>query len=193
MKGDFEATTSLTFAHLNHKGINGILAGNSFIHGGESFFFNSFTADCISHASLKPGGAAPVAPSAIKPEGEAMTYEGIRPFVEPRALKAEEIPAIKEQFRRGAENGREAGFDGVELHAASGYLLDQFLRHGSNQRTDQHGGSLENPARLLFEVTEAVVSVLGDGDAPLNYPDPATFYGGNERGYTDYPFLSSAK
>jgi len=234
-----------------------------------------------------------------------MTYKGPRPFVEPRALKAEEIPGIIEQFRRGAENAREAGFDGVELHAANGYLLDQFLRDSSNKRTDQYGGGVENRARFLFGVTEAVVNVLGDGrvgirispenpfnsisdsnsellfshvaeglnrfplaylhvveidlsnptvfngalnpitqklrgifkgtyitnggydrdraervlergdadlvsfgllflanpdlperfskDAPLNEPDPTTFYGGDERGYTDYPFLSSAK
>jgi N-ethylmaleimide reductase len=234
-----------------------------------------------------------------------MTYKGPQPFVEPRALETEEIPGILEQFRRGAENAREAGFDGIELHAANGYLFDQFLRDSSNQRTDQYGGGVENRARLLFEVTEAVVNVLGDGrvgirispenpfndisdsnsevlfshvaeglnrfplaylhvveidlsnptdfngglnpitqklrgiykgtyitnggydrdraervlergdadlvsfgrlflanpdlperfkkGAPLNEPDEATFYGGDEKGYTDYPFVSSAK
>jgi N-ethylmaleimide reductase len=130
---------------------------------GGLIFLQLFHCGRISHPSLQPGGAAPVAPSAIKPKGEAMTYKGPRPFVEPRALQKEEVAGIVEQFRRGAENAREAGFDGVELHAANGYLLDQFLRDGSNQRTDQYGGSVENRARFLFEVTEAVVNVWGEG------------------------------
>ncbi|UCG20993.1 MAG: alkene reductase [Deltaproteobacteria bacterium] len=272
---------------------------------GGLIFLQLFHCGRISHPSLQPGGAIPVAPSAVKPEGEAMTYIGPSPFVEPRALETEEIPGIVEQFRRGAENAREAGFDGVELHAANGYLLDQFLRDGSNQRTDQYGGSEENRTRFLFQVIEAVVNVLGDGrvgirispenpfndisdsnsevlfshvaqglnrfplaylhaveidltnptdysaslnpltqklrgiykgvymtnggydrdraervlergdadlvsfgrlflanpdlperfkkGAPLNEPDERTFYGGDEKGYTDYPFLDSAK
>ena len=272
---------------------------------GGLIFLQLFHCGRISHPSLQPGGAAPVAPSAIKPTGEAMTYTGPRPFVEPRALEREEIAGIVEHFRRGAENAREAGFDGVELHAANGYLLDQFLRDGSNQRRDQYGGSVENRTRFLFAVTEAVVNVLGDGrvgirispenpfndisdsnsellfshiaqglnrfplaylhvveidlanpgdfsaslnpitkklrgiykgtymtnggygrdraervlergdadlvsfgrlflanpdlperfkkDSPFNDPDETTFYGGDERGYTDYPFLDSAK
>jgi len=272
---------------------------------GGLIFLQLFHCGRISHPSLQPGGVTPVAPSAIKPEGESMTYKGPRPFVEPRALEVDEISGIVEQFRRGAENAREAGFDGVELHAANGYLLDQFLRNGTNQRNDQYGGSVEHRARFLFEVTEAVVNVVGDGrvgvrispenpfnsisdsdsealfshvaeglnrfplaylhvveinlsnptvyngglnsitqklrgvfkgtymtnggydkdraervlergdadlvsfghlflanpdlperfsnNAPLNDPDPTTFYGGNERGYTDYPFLSSAR
>lgn len=272
---------------------------------GGLIFLQLFHCGRISHPSLQPGGAAPVAPSPIKPKGEAMTYKGPRPFVEPRALKTEEIPGIIEQFRRGAENAREAGFDGVELHAANGYLIDQFLRDGANQRRDQYGGSVDNRARFLFEVTEAAINVLGDGrvgvrispenpfndmhdsnseslfshlaeglnrfplaylhvveidlfnpavyngalnpitqkvrgifkgtyitnggydrnmaervlergdadlvsfgrlflanpdlperfckDAPLNEPDPNTFYGGDEKGYTDYPFVASAK
>ena len=129
---------------------------------GGLIFLQLFHCGRVSHPSLQPEGAAPVAPSAIKPEGEAMTYAGPQPFVEPRALEAEEIAGIVEQFRQGAENAREAGFDGVELHAANGYLLDQFLRDGTNQRTDQYGGSVENRARFLFEVTEAVVNVWGE-------------------------------
>lgn len=272
---------------------------------GGLIFLQLFHCGRISHPSLQPGGAAPVAPSPIKPKGEAMTYKGPRPFVEPRALKTEEIPGIIEQFRRGAENAREADFDGVELHAANGYLIDQFLRDGANQRRDQYGGSVDNRARFLFEVTEAAINVLGDGrvgvrispenpfndmydsnseslfshlaeglnrfplaylhvveidlfnpavyngalnpitqkvrgifkgtyitnggydrnmaervlergdadlvsfgrlflanpdlperfckGAPLNEPDPNTFYGGDEKGYTDYPFVASAK
>ena len=272
---------------------------------GGVIFLQLFHCGRISHPSLQPGGATPVAPSAIKPKGEAMTYRGPRPFVEPRALKTEEIPEIVEQFRRGTENAREAGFDGVELHAANGYLIDQFLRDGTNQRRDQYGGEVNNRARFLLEVTEAVINVMGDGrvgvhispenpfndmydsnseslfshlaeglnrfplaylhvveidlsnsaafngalnpitqkvrgifkgtymtnggydrnmaervlergdadlvsfgrlflanpdlperfskDVPLNEPNPNTFYGGDEKGYTDYPFVALAK
>lgn len=113
----------------------------------------------ISHPSLQPGGELPVAPSAIRPAGEAMTYEGPKPFVTPRALATDEIPGIVEQFRMGAENARQAGFDGVEVHAGNGYLLDQFLRDGTNHRQDRYGGSLMNRARLLHDVVEAVAEV----------------------------------
>jgi N-ethylmaleimide reductase len=130
---------------------------------GGLIFLQLFHCGRISHPSLQPGGALPVAPSAIKPAGRAMTYRGPRPFVVPRPLATEEIPGVVEQFRQGAENAREAGFDGVELHAANGYLLDQFLRDGTNNRTDQYGGSVENRARLLFDVTDAVVNVWGEG------------------------------
>lgn len=255
----------------------------------------------ISHPSLQPEGALPVAPSAIAPKGEAATYEGPKPFVTPRALRTDEIPAIIEQYRNGARHAQEAGFDGVEIHGANGYLLDQFLRDGTNKRNDKYGGSVENRARLHLEVTEAATSVWGadrvgvrlspsgtfndmydsnpeatfgylveklnrfglaylhildtlEGDirhgaitvplsnlrkiykgmlminggydkvrgneiiasgdadlvsfaqlfianpdlparfakdAPLNKPDPSTFYGGDEKGYTDYPFLDA--
>lgn len=115
----------------------------------------------ISHPSLQPGGALPVAPSAIRPEGDAFTYEGPKPFVTPRALETQEIPGIVAQYRQGARNALDAGFDGVEIHAANGYLLDQFLRDGSNHRTDAYGGSVEHRARLLLEVVDAVTSVWG--------------------------------
>lgn len=248
----------------------------------------------ISHPSLQPGGGLPVAPSAIRPAGEAFTLTGLQPFVTPRALETHEISGIVDDFRKAAINAVAAGFDGVEIHAANGYLIDQFLRDGSNHRSDHYGGSPENRARFLLEVTDAVVGVWGanrvgvrlspvskfndmadsdpqrtfecaaqalnrlkpaylhviemDGDgknfnfrklrrvfgglyianagyakvranaalaagdadlvafgtlflanpdlperfahdAPLNMPDPATFYGGDARGYTDYPFL----
>ncbi|ROR32749.1 alkene reductase [Inmirania thermothiophila] len=256
----------------------------------------------ISHPDLQPDGALPVAPSAVRPQGEAFTPQGPKPFVTPRALEADEIPGVIEQFARAAENARRAGFDGVEIHAANGYLIDQFLRDGSNRRTDAWGGPPERRARLLVEVTAAVVEVWGGGrvgvrlsplnpfndmrdsnpeatflcpvralqrfglaylhvteagaetpgaagpafdlavlrrawrgvyvanggydparaaeavgegradavafgrlflanpdlvtrlrlGAPLNEPDPATFYGGGERGYTDYPTLEAA-
>ena len=115
----------------------------------------------ISHPSLQPKGALPVAPSAIKPDGETFTETGLRPFVTPRALQTDEIPGIVAQFRHGAENALEAGFDGVEVHGANGYLLDQFLRDGTNRRDDDYGGSLENRARLLLQVTHAVAGVFG--------------------------------
>jgi len=112
-----------------------------------------------SHPDLQPGGAAPVAPSAIRAEGYAYSEKGEVEFTMPRALELREIPAIIEDFRRGAERALEAGFDGVEIHGANGYLPDQFLQDGSNTRTDEYGGSIENRARFLFEVTEAVASV----------------------------------
>ncbi|MGZ8225624.1 MAG: alkene reductase [Methylococcaceae bacterium] len=254
----------------------------------------------ISHPDFH-GGELPVAPSAIAPKGEAVTYSGMQPFVTPRALATEELPGIVEQYRHAAACALAAGFDGVEIHSANGYLLDQFLRDGTNRRDDQYGGSLENRCRLLLEVTQAVVDVWGSErvgvrlspsgtfndmidsdpvalftyvlqqlssfnlaylhlvdalesdirhgahvadlaalraaykgclivcggydkargndaiaagladavaygvlyianpdlverfkqDAPLNTPDPSTFYGGDEKGYIDYPFLTA--
>ena len=240
-------------------------------------------------------GELPVAPSAIAAPGHVSHFRPERPFVTPRALRLDEIPGVVEAFRRGAENAKIAGFDGVEVHGANGYLLDQFLQSGSNQRTDEYGGSIENRARLHLEVTDAVVSVwgadrvgmhiaprgdahgVGDDDlaatfgylaselgrrklaflfaresqesprlgpdlkkafggpfianqqltpaegcellsrgeadavswgqlfianpdlpyrlledAPLNQPNPGTFYGGDHQGYTDYPFLNAS-
>lgn len=254
----------------------------------------------VSHPTLLPGGAVPVAPSAIQPEGQAFTLQGLQPFVTPRALEATELHGVVADYRAAAQNALEAGFDGVEIHAANGYLLDQFIRDGSNQRIDQYGGAAENRCRLLVEVVEAVTEVFGANrvgvrisplnpfndmydsnpqqtfetvaralnplglaylhvmesaigesryppqefdfkklravfggtyianggydkaranavlaegqadlvafgvlflanpdlperlakNAPLNAPDPATFYGGNEKGYTDYPFMA---
>lgn len=237
-------------------------------------------------------GELPVAPSAIAAGGHVSLVRPIKPFVTPRALERSEIPGIVAAYRRGAENALRAGFDGVEIHGANGYLLDQFLQSGTNHREDDYGGPVENRARLLFEVTDAAISVWGadrvgvhiaprgeshdmsdadpaatfgyvarelgrrsiaflcaresyDGrelgprlkeafggvyianqaftkesaeaaiqggaadavawgqlfianpdlprrfaaNAPLNAPDPTTFYGGDEHGYTDYPFL----
>src|SRR3569623_1189303 len=115
----------------------------------------------ISHPTYQPGGAAPLAPSALTPTGQVYTLQGPQAFVPPRALDSSEIAGGGEQFRHGARNAREAGFDGVEIHGANGYLIDQFLRDGTNKRTDQYGGSVENRARFLVEVTEAVVAVWG--------------------------------
>jgi 2,4-dienoyl-CoA reductase-like NADH-dependent reductase (Old Yellow Enzyme family) len=108
-------------------------------------------------------GQQPVAPSAIAPAGHVSLVRPKKEFVVPRALEPKEIPAIVDAYRRGAENARRAGFDGIEVHGANGYLLDQFLQTATNQRTDDYGGSLENRARLLLEVTDAAVSVWGPG------------------------------
>jgi len=271
------------------------------VHGrGGHIFLQLWHAGRISHPSLL-GGERPVAPSAIRPAGEVMTGAGAKPYAEPRALGKEEIRSIVGQFEGGARNALEAGFDGVEIHAANGYLIDQFLRDGSNRRDDCYGGALDNRARLLLEITSAVCTAAGadrvgvrlsplsafndmyDGhpeatfsgasdrlnpfglaylhivgqndftgrpesfdlgklrdvfhgplvvnggydrargeraiasgaadfvsygrlflanpdlperfrrDAPLNEPQPETFYGGDRRGYTDYPFLDEAE
>ncbi len=108
-------------------------------------------------------GQLPVAPSAIKPAGHVSLVRPMKDYETPRALETAEIPGIIEAYRKGAENAKEAGFDGVEIHGANGYLLDQFLQDSTNQRTDQYGGSLENRARLMLEVTDAAVSVWGAG------------------------------
>lgn len=113
----------------------------------------------ISHPDLLPNNATPVAPSALRPEGDTITYEGMKPFVEPRALESSEISGIVAQYKHAAEMARQAGFDGIEVHGANGYLLDQFLRDGSNQRTDEYGGSVENRMRFLNEVLDAVCEV----------------------------------
>ncbi len=106
-------------------------------------------------------GAQPVAPSAIAIDDEVYTPEGKKPYVLPRELRDDELPGIVEGFRRAAENAKAAGFDGVEVHGANGYLLDEFLRDGSNKRSGSYGGPIENRARLMFEVVEAVCEVWG--------------------------------
>jgi N-ethylmaleimide reductase len=114
----------------------------------------------ISHPSLQPDNAAPVAPSALPPAGQAVTYAGTQDFVTPRPLDANEIPDIVAQYRRAAELATRAGFDGVEVHGGNGYLVDQFLRDGTNRRTDAYGGSERNRMRLLNEILDAVLAVL---------------------------------
>ncbi len=129
----------------------------------------------ISHPSLQPNGELPVAPSAIAPNVTASTYEGSKPSVTPRALELSEIPTVIEQFRQGAANALAAGFDGVEIHGANGYLLDQFLQDGTNQRTDEYGGSVANRARLHLEITEAVVGVWGADRVGIRLSPSGTF------------------
>ena len=108
-------------------------------------------------------GMAPVAPSAIAPSGHVSLLRPQRPFVTPRELRTEEVAGIVEEFRNAAANAKAAGFDGVELHGANGYLLDQFLQDGSNHRTDQYGGTIENRARLMLACVDASISVFGPG------------------------------
>jgi N-ethylmaleimide reductase len=128
----------------------------------------------ISHPDYHQG-ELPVAPSAICPQGNAITYSGMQPFVTPRALSVAEIQGIVEDYRQAAKNALAVGFDGVEIHAANGYLLDQFLRDGSNQRTDEYGGSVENRSRFLLAVVEAVVSVCGADKVGVRLAPSGTF------------------
>ncbi len=116
----------------------------------------------ISHPMFL-GGEPPVAPSAVAANGHVSLVRPEQPYPTPRALEASEIPGIVEAYRRGAENAKAAGFDGVEIHGANGYLLDQFLQDVSNKRTDAYGGSVENRARLMLEVADAVITVWGPG------------------------------
>ncbi|HYG91506.1 MAG TPA: alkene reductase [Azospirillum sp.] len=116
----------------------------------------------ISHPMFQPNGALPIAPSAVAAKGELYTGEGMKPFPVPRALETSEIPGLVRDFVEAAKRAVfDAGFDGVEIHGANGYLIDQFLRDGTNKRTDEYGGSIENRARFLLEVTEAVVNAIG--------------------------------
>jgi N-ethylmaleimide reductase len=115
----------------------------------------------VSHTSLQENGGAPVAPSAIRAKGKTFVNGTFADISEPRALELSEIPGIIETFKRGAANALEAGFDGVEIHGANGYLLDQFAKDGTNKRTDAYGGSIENRAKLMLEVAKAVVAEAG--------------------------------
>jgi N-ethylmaleimide reductase len=128
---------------------------------GGRIFLQLYHAGRQSNSELQPGGAAPVAPSAVPHGGVAYTEAGWIPNTPSRALTLAEIAELVESFRTAAIRGKEAGFDGVELHAANGYLFDQFLQDGSNKRTDIYGGSFENRARFLMEATQAVISVWG--------------------------------
>jgi N-ethylmaleimide reductase len=115
----------------------------------------------VSHPCMQPGRTLPIAPSAIAPEGQLYTSTGMQRFVTPRRLGANEIPGIVDQFAQAAQRAKDAGFDGVDLHAANGYLIDQFLRDGSNRRVDHYGGSVFNRARFLLEIVEAVAACWG--------------------------------
>lgn len=151
----------------------------------------------LSHSSVQPDGQLPVAPSAIAAEGSIFTSNGLKTLEEPQALSEEGILEIVNDFRLAAENARDAGFDGVEIHGANGYLIDQFLRDGTNQRTDKWGGSLENRLRFMKEVVEAVIPVFGPArtgirlspvfDAfSMSDSNPAETFGAAARLLSDY-------
>ncbi len=129
----------------------------------------------ISHPSMQPDGQLPVAPSAIAAKGQVYTSSGLQDFVTPRALATDEIPGVVAQFATGARNALAAGFDGVEIHGANGYLIDQFLRDGTNRRTDGYGGSIANRTRFLLEVTEAVAAVWGAGRVGVRLSPQGSF------------------
>lgn len=130
----------------------------------------------VSHSSLQPDGVLPVAPSAIAvTEGQAFTEQGMLDFETPRALETDEIPGIVEAYRQGAANAKEAGFDGVEIHAANGYLLEQFLKDGTNKRTDNYGGSFENRVRLVLEIVQAVTEVWNNDRVGIRLSPTGTF------------------
>lgn len=142
--------------------INGWRKVTDAVHAkGGKIFVQLWHVGRISHVDLQPDGTAPVAPSAIRAETKVFVNNGFADTSEPRALALDEIPGIIEDFRQAAANAIKAGFDGVEVHGANGYLLEQFLKDGANQRTDAYGGSVENRARLLLEVTETVSKEIG--------------------------------
>ncbi|MCK9608733.1 MAG: alkene reductase [Methylomonas sp.] len=133
----------------------------------------------FSHPSLQPDGKLPVAPSAIAPEGDTFTEQGFQRVPTPRPLETAEIPAIVEQYRHAARCARQAGFDGVEIHSANCYLLEQFIRDSTNRRNDQYGGNIENRTRLALEVVEAVTTAWGDGNRVGIRLSPVTPSAGN--------------
>ncbi len=132
---------------------------------GSKIFLQLWHTGRASHPDFQPNGAIPVSASAVTPAGEIHTPSGKKSFVRPRALELDEIPAIVQTYAEATKRAQSAGFDGVEIHAANGYLIDQFLRDGVNQRTDAYGGSIDNRLRLLLEVTESVVNAWSV-DAP---------------------------
>lgn len=142
--------------------VDGWLEVTDAVHeAGGLIFLQLWHVGRISHPDLQPGNKEPVAPSAVRPAGEAMTLAGMKPFQTPRALDGDELPGLVAQYREAARNAEEAGFDGVEIHGANGYLLDQFTRDGTNRREDDYGGSVENRCRLPLEVAAAVAAVWG--------------------------------
>jgi N-ethylmaleimide reductase len=156
-------------------------------HGGV-IFAQLWHVGRISHPDLQPHGGLPVAPSAVKPGGQAFTEAGFKPFVTPRPLTTQQVRDVVQDYVHAAKAARQAGFDGVEIHAANGYLIDQFLRTRTNYRTDQYGGTLQNRTRFLHEVVQAVTGVwdadrVGIRFAPttgsndIADADPATTFG----------------
>lgn len=130
---------------------------------GGKIFLQLWHVGRISHVDLQKDGAAPVAPSAIPAKGKTFVNNGFVEVSEPRALELKELPGIVADYRKAAAHAIKAGFDGVEIHGANGYLLDQFAKDGANHRTDAYGGSVENRARLMLEVATAVTEEIGAG------------------------------
>jgi N-ethylmaleimide reductase len=142
---------------------------------GGRIFCQLFHGGRISHPDLQVDGHDPVAPSAVQADSKTFTAEGVVPTPPPRALATDEIPGVAEQFRHAAQCAMKAGFDGVEIHAANGYLIDQFLQDGSNKRTDRYGGSVENRARFLLEVTRAVTDACGSNRVGVHVSPVSNF------------------
>lgn len=148
---------------------------------GGKIFIQLWHVGRISHPDFH-NGALPVSSSAIRPAGQAFTYEGLKDFVTPRALKTEEIKPIVEDHKNAAKNAKKAGFDGIEIHAANGYLIDQFLEDKTNHRTDKYGGTVENRARFLFEVLEATLQVWDSSEVGIRLSPSGLF---NDMGDSD--------
>ncbi len=141
---------------------------------GGTIFLQLWHVGRISHPAFH-NGETPVSASAIKPAGETYTPEGMKAFVTPRALTTDEVKEVVQDYIKAAENAMEAGFDGVEIHGANGYLIDQFLRDGTNHREDEYGGTLENRARFLFEIVRGVCAAIGSARTGVRLSPSGTF------------------
>ncbi len=151
---------------------------------GTPIFLQLWHTGRASHSSFQPNNQLPIAPSAIKIEGaQAHTLDGKKPYETPRALETEEIPRVIEEYRQAAANAKEAGCDGVEIHGANGYLIDEFLQSKTNQRNDKYGGSIENRYRFLKEVVQAVLTVWDAGSVGVRLSPNGNF---NDMGSPDY-------
>lgn len=151
---------------------------------GTKIFLQLWHTGRASHSSFQPNHQLPIAPSAIKISGsEAHTPDGKKPYETPRALETDEIPLIVEEYRQAAANAKEAGFDGVEIHGANGYLIDEFLQSKTNQRNDRYGGSVANRYRFLQEVVEAILTVWDAGRVGIRLSPNGSF---NDMGSPDY-------
>jgi len=145
------------------------------VHGkGGKIFLQLWHVGRISHSSYHEGKLS-VAPSAVKPSGEVYTFDGMKEYETPRALEIKEIEELVTKYVTGAKNAIEAGFDGVEIHGANGYLIDQFLRDGTNSREDQYGSSIKNRSRFLFEIIEAIIKEIGADKVGLRLSPSGTF------------------